>query len=453
MLNAALISHSPYTAGSEKMLANLAFGLADGGKINPVVLIPDPDRGLLGKLLSSRNVQWYRSPLLRGYVYETIHLAPEHAKYVLDVSGMYADLYWRRRIDVVVVNTLTGLCPAIGAILAGLPYVLWVHGVLDGDPASTHDLMKQTFDSIMLKNASSVICCSDWTRRYFESMVPGEKAKTILNWTSVPATKPTYAKTSRICTMTSLESHKGTEFLIRAIALLKSSGLSVGLDIYGDGPIRISLQELSRALQVDDLIVFHGKTDRPQECFGKALATVIPSIVESFGMVAIESMATGTPVIASRAGGLPEVIEDGVSGILFKPADHVDLAAKIRSLFEDPERAAYIGTTGRDRALTFFDGKRSILQFEETLFGSIKSFSQYSDEAFSDLDHLRLLSEILPTTGSVVRTDEATWNELNEIKNSAYWRLGRPLREFATKYPVLRWPVKKSLGVFSRKRI
>ncbi|RUX96612.1 MULTISPECIES: glycosyltransferase family 4 protein [unclassified Mesorhizobium] len=451
-LNVTLVSHSPYTAGAEKMLANLAIGLTGSTTINPVVLIPNANRGPLGNLLSARNVQWRRSPPLRWYVYEPIQFASDYTKHVLEVASMYADLYWRQRTDVVIVNTLTSLCPAIGAILAGLPYVMWVHGVLDGGQATTHDLMKQTFDSILLKHARSVAYCSDWTRQYFETTVPGERAKTILNWTTVPKLDGSRARSSRICTLTTLEAHKGTEVLIRAIALLKSSGIPVGLDVYGDGPLRIWLEDLSKKLQVDDLAVFHGRTDRPEACLSRALAAVVPSIIEPFGMVAIEAMAIGTPVIASRAGGLPEIIEDGVSGLLFNAADHVDLASKIRELIEDTEKKDRIGAEGRNRVLALFDGRKSIAEFEETISDAANSFSQYSDDTFGDLDYLRLLSEIPMTTNSLVQSDDASLYELNEIKNSTYWRLGRVLREFGTKYPVLRRPFRTSADALSRKR-
>jgi glycosyltransferase involved in cell wall biosynthesis len=75
---------------------------------------------------------------------------------------------------------------------------------------------------------------------------------------------------------------------------------------------------------------------------------VVPSLwFETYPMVIGEAMSHGLPVIASRIGGLPEIVENGVTGLLFEPGDHQDLAAKIRSLWRDPDLSRRLGAGGR----------------------------------------------------------------------------------------------------------
>jgi glycosyltransferase involved in cell wall biosynthesis len=110
-----------------------------------------------------------------------------------------------------------------------------------------------------------------------------------------------------------------------------------------------------------------GETELVLE-YGSAQVTVVPSVYtdargnstsgELFGLVALESMACGTPVIASRCGGLPEVVEDGVTGFVVPPNDSRALAERIRFLLERPEVARAMGEAGRNRVLRDFTWDR-----------------------------------------------------------------------------------------------
>jgi starch synthase len=79
-----------------------------------------------------------------------------------------------------------------------------------------------------------------------------------------------------------------------------------------------------------------------------------PSLYEPLGIVNLEAMACGTAVVASRTGGIPEVVADGVTGLLVPPGDEVELAAALNELIRDPARATSMGETGRERAVTEF---------------------------------------------------------------------------------------------------
>jgi len=101
-------------------------------------------------------------------------------------------------------------------------------------------------------------------------------------------------------------------------------------------------------------IYFLGQLTRSQleEFYNNARFLVIPSLwFETFGLVAAEAMAYGLPVIASKIGGLPEVVEDGVTGLLFEPGDSEQLAQKMKLMWENPELCRRMGHAGRDKAI------------------------------------------------------------------------------------------------------
>jgi glycosyltransferase involved in cell wall biosynthesis len=93
--------------------------------------------------------------------------------------------------------------------------------------------------------------------------------------------------------------------------------------------------------------------------------SVIPSLEEGFGIPAAEAMGCEVAVVASDAGGLPEVVENGVTGLVVPRGDSGALARAIGALLENPEKRRQMGQAGRERALRLFDWDRTAEQFEE----------------------------------------------------------------------------------------
>jgi len=110
----------------------------------------------------------------------------------------------------------------------------------------------------------------------------------------------------------------------------------------------------SLASETPDNLAFLGQLDRGQvdDFFKDCRMAVVCSIwYETFGLVLIEAMLNGKPVIASRIGGIPDIVEDGVTGLLFEPGNADDLATKILYLWERPELCRQMGEAGREKAL------------------------------------------------------------------------------------------------------
>ena len=151
---------------------------------------------------------------------------------------------------------------------------------------------------------------------------------------------------------------KGHDVLLRAVAAVRSDLPGITLEIAGDGPLEQELRSTAARLGLDGVASFLGRVAPAAPVFERAEVVVVPSFGEGFGMVALEAMERGRPVIASAVGGLPEIVEDGRTGLLVPVGDAEALARAIRELAGDPARAAATAAAGRLRAIEGFAQER-----------------------------------------------------------------------------------------------
>lgn len=161
---------------------------------------------------------------------------------------------------------------------------------------------------------------------------------------------------------------KGFDILIDAYArLVYRLPDAPDLIIAGDGPERERLKAQAEALGLSGRVHLIGRADRPQavrlfhgcECF------VLPSRQEPQGIVSLEAMACAKPIVAARVGGVPEIVLDGETGLLFPGGDAVTLANTLEAMLADRGRAARMGRAGRARAEAEFTWKRIADQYFE----------------------------------------------------------------------------------------
>jgi glycosyltransferase involved in cell wall biosynthesis len=145
-----------------------------------------------------------------------------------------------------------------------------------------------------------------------------------------------FSDSREIICVARLESEKkGQDILIRALAILKNDGVECSCKLVGEGKSRKYLERLVEEYCLGDNIKFLGnRTDVP-ELLANAGTFVLPSRYEGFGIVIIEAMGTGIPVIASNIDGPKEIITNGENGLLFESDNEHDLAAKIKTLISD----------------------------------------------------------------------------------------------------------------------
>lgn len=135
--------------------------------------------------------------------------------------------------------------------------------------------------------------------------------------------------------------------------------------VIGDGRERSNLKKIVKEKSLEQQVLFLGyRTDVP-ELLGVIDLLVIPSVQESFGLVALEAMAMQVPVIATRIGGLPEIVEEGVTGLLVPPAEVTALSHAILGLLHNREQREMMGKAGRARVAEKFDIKISVKMTEQ----------------------------------------------------------------------------------------
>lgn len=149
---------------------------------------------------------------------------------------------------------------------------------------------------------------------------------------------------------------KGVDNLIEAVRTAREA-VPVHLLVAGDGPARPSLAAQVRRSGLDQVVTFLGTTQDMPGFWHSCQVAAVPSdgLIESFSMSALEAMACGRPVIASHAGGLPEVVLDGVTGTLVQPGDAVALADAIVAYAVRRSDLRRQAAAARDRASTVFN--------------------------------------------------------------------------------------------------
>ena len=137
------------------------------------------------------------------------------------------------------------------------------------------------------------------------------------------------------------------------------------LVMVGDGPDRSNAEWLVRNKKLGCQVSFLGKQDSISEILAISDLMLLPSETESFGLVALEAMACEVPVIASKVGGLPEVVRDGLDGYLVEPRDVDCMASKAISMLADPPKHAMMGSNARKQAHENFCAHKIIAKYEE----------------------------------------------------------------------------------------
>ena len=275
----------------------------------------------------------------------------------------------------------TGPAAVIAARKLHLPSVITMHG---GDvyvnPSQGYDFPTRWYVRPALRwtlrHAGALTAITEDCRQHaLRAGAPAERIRLVFNGTDLRRFSPA-DNGSRwdqrygphmVFACRQLFPRKGIRFLLEAAAQLKPQFPDLKVVLAGDGFERPALVKLAEELGISVDVIFLGwvpNADLPPY-YRAAAVSVIPSLEEGFGIPAAEAMGCEVAVVASDAGGLPEVVEHGVTGLVVPRGDSGALAVAIGSLLADPERRRRMGKAGRKRALRLFDWDRSAEQFEE----------------------------------------------------------------------------------------
>jgi colanic acid/amylovoran biosynthesis glycosyltransferase len=154
-----------------------------------------------------------------------------------------------------------------------------------------------------------------------------------------------------------LVADKGHGVLLDALATLRDQGVEVRATFAGDGPERGALERQAAQLRLGAGISFEGlvSQERLRDLYSAADVFCLPSFAEGVPVVLMEAMATGLPVVSTRVTGIPELVDDGVSGELAPPGRPEALASAIRGLAADPDRRTALGRAARAKVVAEYD--------------------------------------------------------------------------------------------------
>jgi N-acetyl-alpha-D-glucosaminyl L-malate synthase BshA len=151
---------------------------------------------------------------------------------------------------------------------------------------------------------------------------------------------------------------------VRAFAIVRRE-VDAELIMAGDGPDRGAAERLAYELNVFEHVRFLGKQDHMERLIPRMHALHLPSETEAFGLAALEAMACGVPPVATRTGGVPDLITDGSDGYMEPVGDTDRQAARLLALLADEGRHSRMAAAARETAVTRFASERIIPQYEE----------------------------------------------------------------------------------------
>jgi glycosyltransferase involved in cell wall biosynthesis len=264
-----------------------------------------------------------------------------------------------------------------------IPFILTTHGFF---PASTPSnrllttLYLRFAKSCLLRWAKRIICVSSTDRGYYSRLTDPSKIVIIPNgididyWRILPRKGlfrdkygirgPIIGSIGRIVWA------KGFQYLIKATPMILKEFPNAKIVIVGqDFGYLTELKELAYRLRVHGSVIFTGplRAEEVKEFYIDSDVVVIPSIYETFGIVALEAMACGKPIVASHIGGLREILKDGVNGFLVKPGNSDELARSIIALLKKDDLREKIGSLNRAEVIKY-SWDRIVDQIEEVYY-------------------------------------------------------------------------------------
>jgi sugar transferase (PEP-CTERM/EpsH1 system associated) len=223
--------------------------------------------------------------------------------------------------------------------------------------------------------AQHFVCVSDDSQRFMiEQGVSPARMQTL--WNGIDLTRFAYqgpAAGGSIVTVARLSPEKDLATLLRAAREVLDAVPGARFEIAGDGPCRQELARLASELRLTEQVTFLGELRDIPALLARAQMFVLPSQSEGISLTLLEAMARGLPVVTTRVGGNPEVVEAGVTGLLVPATDPAALAEAIQGLLADPDRGRVMGLAGRQRVENSFDIHKMMRQYEAIYTGDSSS--------------------------------------------------------------------------------
>ena len=358
--------YPPLGGGAGVATAALVHGLAEHGVTVDVVTssakrpVERRSSGRWDELMTHGGVRLYRVRSHRIGVHQAGMVGA--GTYLLHALPLVRHLVQSHHYDVVHVffSLPTGaLLPFAG--LHGIPVIVSLRGSdvpgydqYNSSMQWTHRLLAPLTRWIW-RRADHVVAVCESLGRLTQRTCPGLAYGVVPNGVDLKLFHPRPARASgsgpiRCLAVARLVERKGLGELIHAFSLLQRGRFE--LEIVGDGPDERVLRDLANRLGVAHEIRFSGSLDRADvaERYRQADVFTLPSAAEAFGNVFAEALASGLPIVGSTVGGIPELVEHGVNGILVTPGDPLALSRAIHYLAEDTDLRQVMSSRNRAKA-------------------------------------------------------------------------------------------------------
>jgi glycogen(starch) synthase len=318
-----------------------------------------------------------KDPALQEEVYQGISIRrfdfdaiiPKKRLHELRLIESYLDRVIREfRPDVVHLNACMGWAAFIFSLFRSkfqVPVVLTVHA-----PYFYNDRVISLLTRIC-SLADQICCVSQWVFNEMEKQIVSSRGKLSCIYNGLALSKiapaPLGFSPPTLLLLGRLAEEKGFDIAIHAFFRLKQNGSLAELLIVGGGEEEPFLRKRVREYALEESVRFLGPLSREEIpiWINRATLLCVPSFFESFGLAALEAMQLERPVIASRVGGLPEVILDGKTGLLIPEKDPEALFQAMRQLLAEPKRAIAMGKEGRQRAIDYFSLEQNVTAYEQ----------------------------------------------------------------------------------------
>lgn len=212
----------------------------------------------------------------------------------------------------------------------------------------------RSFEERVLSQVDGLLYISGFARAATEQRIPALAAvpsRVVHGSVALPeeqaAVRP--APLADLVTVGTLEPRKNQAYLLHVLHEAARQGHEYSLTVVGDGPERGRLEDLCRRLGLQDRVRFLGYVPRARSVMAQHRVYCHAATMESFGLVFVEAMAEGLPVLAPEVGGVPEIVRGGVDGDFWRLDDPAAAAATLVALLEDPDRLEAMGTAARAR--------------------------------------------------------------------------------------------------------
>ncbi len=234
--------------------------------------------------------------------------------------------------------------------------------------------VKSFLSSALLPKIDEFICVSNKSRDEFCSTYGISKDKVDVVYNGLDPGKYNITDVSKISkssvgikegqivigTVSRLVKDKGIEYLLEAVAILAKKNDDICCLMIGDGNLRSKLERKAENLGIKDRTIFAGHIDNVISCLLLIDIFVMPSLRETFGLSTLEAMLAGKPVIATDVGGIPELVNNGNTGILVPPKDPDAIGKAVIELLSDNKKRERMGNNAQQRAHELFTLKNMV---------------------------------------------------------------------------------------------